>query len=225
MNDLLLLDLNLLCRYFNLLGGDYGIKEEGKSKIEVFPDPENGYMQFLADWGKEDSSEAWTHPGMPNSHNYWYAKFDQYACFDLRGFSAIQFDLVAPANAEMTFVLTQKASNCSMSPLQTARLIDSQYQPLKKYITPDGTKQTLTLPLSDFAKNVIGQDFDMAHLKDFTIIDIKPNDFNFQLSNFKLLGSCSVQQNTNSARTSSNSEISQNSIFALVLFAALASLF
>jgi hypothetical protein len=37
-------------RYFNLMGGDYGIKEEGKSNISLFPSPTNGYLEFLADW-------------------------------------------------------------------------------------------------------------------------------------------------------------------------------
>ncbi len=135
--------------------------------------------------GQEDTSEAWTHPGMANSHNYWYVKFDLYACFDLEPFSALQFDLLAPSNAEMTFVMTQKAANCS------TRLIDSQYQPLSKYMKPDGTKKTLVLPLADFGMNVVGGRFDMKHLKDFTIIDIKPNDFKFQISNMILKGACS----------------------------------
>ena len=99
-------------------------------------------------------------------------------------FTAFEFDLVAPPDAEMIFVMTQKSANCSV------RLIDSVYHSLDKYITPDGTKKTVRMPVSDFSKNLLGQDFDLKHLKDFTIIDIKPSTFNFQISNFYLRGNC-----------------------------------
>ena len=196
-------------RYFNLIGGDYGIKEENKNSIQIFPNETNGYMEFYAEIGAEDTSEAYTHPNKPNSRNYWYVKFDKYACFDLTPFTAFQFDLKAPVGAEMIFVLTQKAPNCTEFPTNTARLIDSDYMPLSKYITPNNTKQTVTIPLKDFQKNLLGEDFDMKHLKDFTIVDIKPAS-PMELSNFWLVGDCpSNTGNTGSVPnppTGSNSE-------------------
>jgi hypothetical protein len=161
-----------------------------------------GHLEFLADWGPEDTSESWTHPGKPNSHNYVYVKFDLNACFDLSPFTAFEFDLVAPPDAEMIFVMTQKSANCSV------REIDSVYHSLDEYIKPDGTKQTVRMPVSDFSKNLLGQDFDLRHLKDFTIIDIKPSTFNFQISNFYLRGNC---QSTTSVTSGSSTVTSSTS--------------
>ena len=189
-------------RYFNLIGGDYGIKEENNNAIKVFPNETNGYMNIYAELGPEDTSEAYTHPGKPNSRNYWYVKFDKYACFDLTPFKFIQFDLKAPAGSEMTFVLTQKAPNCTEFPTQTARLIDSDYQLLSKYATMDGTKKQVKIPLSDFKMNLEGKEFDMKHLKDFTIVDIVPAA-NMELSNFWLVGDCTPNGSTNSGNTGS----------------------
>ena len=178
-------------RYFNLLGGDYGIKEENGNKIQLFPNATDGYMTIYAEFGNEDTSESYTHPNQPNSHNYWYAKFDKYACFDLTPFKSIQFDLKAPAGSEMIFVLTQKSANCTENPLQAKRLIDSEYLYLKDFITPDGTKQTVSIPLEKFGKNLLGEPFDLKHLKDFTIVDIKPAVV-MEFSNFKLVGDCTT---------------------------------
>jgi hypothetical protein len=124
----------------------------------------------------------------------------------LTPFTAIQFDLVAAPNANMTFVLTQKAPNCTEFPRTAPRLIDSVYHPLAKYITPNGQKQRVTLPLSDFRTNVLGREFDLKHLKDFTIIDITPSDYTFQFSNFYLIGNCTNAPTTGSSNTPTGSK-------------------
>ena len=61
-------------------------------------------MGLTSTWGAADTSEADTHPGAPTAHNYWYAKFDLNACYDISKFTAMQFDLVAPAGAEMVLI-------------------------------------------------------------------------------------------------------------------------
>jgi hypothetical protein len=51
------------------------------------------------------------------------------------------------------------------------------------------------MPLSDFAKNWVGGDFDFVHLKDFTVINIQCGDRGacttpLQLSNLVIKGNC-----------------------------------
>ena len=83
-------------------------------------------------------------------------------------------------------------------------ILDSVYHPLSKYITPNGQKQTVTLPLSDFATNLRGGKFDMARLKDWTIVNLVPANRRtaFIISNLKLKGGpigCKVQTDSTSA--------------------------
>ncbi|KAH6596028.1 hypothetical protein BASA61_003571 [Batrachochytrium salamandrivorans] len=118
--------------------------------------------------------------------NFWYSKFDARACFDLTGYSSIDFDLVAPTGSDMSFTLTQKAPNC------VDRLVDSTYLSLTKYIKPDGTKQHVSLPLGDFATNINGLPFDFIHLKDWTPTGLSPVGAVFHMSNLVLKGGCGV---------------------------------
>ena len=112
--------------------------------------------------GPPDTSEADTHPGAPTAHNYWYVKFDQGACFDLSKYQSIQFGINAPSGTDFAISLTQKSADCK------SRLIDSVYRNLTNYVITDGTTQTVTLPVADFSKNLLNQNFDLVHLKDFT---------------------------------------------------------
>jgi hypothetical protein len=109
-------------RYFNLVGGDYGA--------------------YRADFTYDDKAQKAIIVPTANE-NFWFSKFDLGACFDLTGYTGIQFDITAPAGSSLTFTLTQKAPDC------VDRLIDSEYTPLSKYITPNGQKQTVLQPLSD----------------------------------------------------------------------------
>ena len=108
----------------------------------------------------------------------------------------MQFDLIAPAGSDMNFTLTQRAP-CTPSvkgqPLPagsttTPRLVDSVYIPLSRFITPNGQKQTVTLYFSNFSKNLVGESFDFQHLKDWTIVNLKPAGAVFYMSDLKLLG-------------------------------------
>jgi hypothetical protein len=72
---------------------------------------------------------------------------------------------------------------------------------LTKYITPNGQKQTVTLPLSDYTTSLVGGRFDMSKLKDWTIVNLSPGtpDTVFVMSNLVLKGGpsgCTVPGNT-----------------------------
>ncbi|KAJ3302482.1 hypothetical protein HDV03_004905, partial [Kappamyces sp. JEL0829] len=130
--------------------------------INVTASANGGYMQIVSTWGPADTSEDSTHPGAPTAHNYWYVKLDAKACYNLSPYSAFQFDLKGPAGTNFGITLTQKSANCS------TRLVDSVYKNLTDYVTMDGTKKTVTLPVKDFSTNLLGAGFDLVHLKDFT---------------------------------------------------------
>lgn len=118
------------------------------------------------------------------NENFWFSKFDLDACFDLSAYDAIQFDVIAPVGSSAQFCLTQRSPDCQ------SRLADSQYMPLSKYINPDGSKQTVTMPIADFGKNVNGGNFDFVHLKDWTLNDLSPKGVTIEISNFRLIRAC-----------------------------------
>ncbi|KAJ8323064.1 hypothetical protein BDV3_006678 [Batrachochytrium dendrobatidis] len=159
-------------RPVNLLGGDYGAVG----------------IEWSVDTAKKAAVLTST-----NSSNFWFAKFDAIACFDLTGYSAITFDLVAPTGSDMSFTLTQKSANC------VDRLIDSSYMPLTKYIKPNGSKQHVSLPLSDFAMNINGAPYDFKHLKDWTPTSLSPVGATFEISNLVLKGGCGNETSTATA--------------------------
>jgi hypothetical protein len=57
-------------------------------------------------------------------------------------------------------------------------------------VTPNGQKQTVVMPLSDFKKNINGGDFDFVHLKDWTLNNLRPVGAAVDISNFVLVGNC-----------------------------------
>eukprot|EP00842_Homolaphlyctis_polyrhiza_P004972 jgi/Hompol1/5476/HPOL_000915-RA len=155
-NDLLVDDFSKLLtavfpgetvpRQVNILGGDYGAVG----------------VDFKIDTTKRSVLLTVTNA----TSNFWFAKFDQGACFDLRPYVAIQFDVISAAGSDMLFTLTQKSADCSVRVDNG----DSTYLTMSNYIKPDGTKKTVTLPLNDFANNNIGGKYDFQHLKDWTLV-------------------------------------------------------
>ena len=152
-------------RYFNLVGGDYG-----QVGIDATYDTVNKRVKL--------TSTA--------ADNFWFSKFDLQACFNLKGYTAIQFDFEAPAGTDTSFTLTQKSADC------VDRLVDSAYVGLGQPM--DGTKKKITLPLSAFSKNLNGTDFDFDHLKDWTLVGTTA-----YFSNFVLKGNCDVPPTTTTA--------------------------
>ncbi|KAI8905462.1 hypothetical protein EDD86DRAFT_211538 [Gorgonomyces haynaldii] len=170
-----------MIRQLNQLGGDYGIV--------------NATFQI--------NTSAKTLTVVPavqtTPNNFWFAKYDWQACFDLRGYIGFQFELVAPTGSEISFTLTQKSADC------VDRLVDSVYVPLTKYITPNGQKQTVLMPFADFSKNINGGNFDFQHLKDWTAVNFSPADgtSQFVFSNLILKGNCSLPATNSQAAQSS----------------------
>jgi hypothetical protein len=119
-------------------------------------------------------------------------QFDKIACFDLTGYTAIEFDLVAPEQTTMNITMTQNSADCQ------TQLVNSVYHPLSRYLPSiTGKVQTVTLPISDFAKNLDGEDFDFKHLKEWTIVNMETNaapDNVVQMSNMVLKGNCKPSQ-------------------------------
>jgi hypothetical protein len=150
-------------RYFNLVGGDYG--EVG---ITSTYDTKNKRVELLS----------------TAADNFWFAKFDLNACFDLTGYTAIQFDFEAPKGTNASFTLTQKSKDC------VDRLVDSEYIELNP--PASGVKQVIVQPLQSFAKNLNGTLFDFVHLKDWTLVGLKPVGTKAYFSNFILKGNCSA---------------------------------
>jgi hypothetical protein len=138
--------------------------------------------------------------------NFFFTKYNAEECFDLRGYDAIQFDLLAPVGSEGLFTLTQMAEDC------TTRLLDSTYTPLSRYITPNGQVQTVYQPLSDFALNVEGGAFDFQHLKDWTFVNLAPIGAEFVISNYVLRGNCTTGTEPGTATVDGSTENAEPTI-------------
>lgn len=153
-------------RWINKLGGDYGTDAASTFDIDT-----NGRVITVMPLGNDTSS-------------FFFAKYNQNACFDLTKYAAFQFELEAPVGANGAFTLTQMSADC------THRIDDgdSVYLPLSDYYRNDGTRQTVTMPFIDFAKNVKGGDFDMIHLKDWTFVAMEPTNQPFKMYNMRILG-------------------------------------
>ncbi|KAJ3190498.1 hypothetical protein HDU85_000797 [Gaertneriomyces sp. JEL0708] len=173
-----------LVRDINLLGGDYGAVQ-----VAMNFDTTKKVVALTAG------------PNVPDN-NFWFAKFDAGACFDLSHFEAVRFDLLAPAGSSFTMCLTQKSPDC----LTRVDPGDSTYIPISKYVTPNGQKQTVTVPFRDFAPRAAGTGtFDFVHLKDWTLNQFAPQDTVFEISNIRLVRQCTngTTNSTTSALPSS----------------------
>ena len=94
----------------NKLGGDYG---SAGAPFQI--DTSARRMRIIADEENIGQPEPWANPGTAPTFNYWFVKFDEFACYDLTPFQAIQFDLIAPRGSNMNFTLTQKSSDCQQN--------------------------------------------------------------------------------------------------------------
>lgn len=90
------------------------------------------------------------------------------------------------------------------------------------------------MPLSDFKKNVEGGNFDMVHLKDWTLNNLRPVGSTVDISNFVLVGNCpaiptttSVAKPTQTTTKSSGSATSGSSVLSYIggALAAISQLF
>ncbi|KAJ3342168.1 hypothetical protein HDU83_006203 [Entophlyctis luteolus] len=157
--------------------------------------------------------------------NSWFTKFNWINDFDLTPYKGFSIDLIAPVGSDFNMTLTQ------WIPSNNTRGVDSQYRPLSYYLTPTGQPQTLTVPLTDFATNLVGGQFDFANLKDLTIVNFVPVGAQFVFTRITLLGDCSSSSSTAAAASASvttgtktsNSKLMHTNDAASMLFAAVLS--
>jgi hypothetical protein len=94
-------------RNFNLIGGDYG------------------HVGIESTYREDDQNLSLA---STKSSNFWFSKFNREACFDLRGYKSIEFDIIAPKGCDAQFTLAQRSSDCQK------RLVDSSYTKLTDYL-------------------------------------------------------------------------------------------
>ncbi|KAJ3262142.1 hypothetical protein HDU77_000500 [Chytriomyces hyalinus] len=163
----------------NLVGGDYGdsgaaeIMTEGR--LTLTAQDLNAINARLEDAARPNSSDT---------INYWFTKFNWENDFDLTVYSGFEMEMTAPAGSDFNITLTQ------WLPASNSRGIDSKYRLLSSYITPNGKPQTLRIMWTDFSTNLLGQPFDLAHLKDLTLVNLAPIGAVFTFTKLKLLGTC-----------------------------------
>ncbi|KAI8921610.1 hypothetical protein BC831DRAFT_476493 [Entophlyctis helioformis] len=189
----------------NLLNGDYGAQG-----ATFAVNPAGKEVVITAGTADVGQPEPQANPGTAPTFNYWFGKFDIGACFDLTGYTAIAFDLVAPAGSNMNFTLTQRSADCK------TRLVDSVYKPLSSYLKTDGSKKAVSLPIADYAKNLKGGAFDFKHLKDWTIVNMTPSGAVFRLSNLRLVGNCAGNQTATTTTTAASKSTATASASATV---------
>jgi hypothetical protein len=158
-------------RDLNMLGGDYG-KSDGAS------------LSFVVN---TDAKQVEITAGPNQPQNFFFAKFDAGACYDLTNIHAVAFDLTAPVGSTFQMTLTQKNADCVD---RTPGNSDSEYIPIQKYVTPNGQKQTVVAQFADFRKNNNGSNFDFVHLKDWTLVGLQPVGAKFLISNIRLIRAC-----------------------------------
>ncbi|TPX67796.1 hypothetical protein CcCBS67573_g07402 [Chytriomyces confervae] len=123
-------------------------------------------------------------PNSSDTINYWFTKFNWENDFDLTVYSGFEMEMIAPAGSDFNITLTQ------WLPASNSRGIDSKYRLLSSYITPNGKPQTLRIMWTDFSTNLLGQPFDLVHLKDLTLVNLAPIGAVFTFTKLKLLGTC-----------------------------------
>ena len=93
-------------KQFNLIGGDYG-----SAGADFVIDTDSKTLSIVAGTANVGQPEPLANPNTAVTFNYWFAKFDRDACYNLTQYSGISFDLVAPLGSDMNFTLTQKVSH------------------------------------------------------------------------------------------------------------------
>ncbi|KAJ3413131.1 hypothetical protein HDV05_008469 [Chytridiales sp. JEL 0842] len=175
-------DFNGCEKTLNLLGGDYGdagcnqVMTDGRLTITT-----RNVSAVI------NNLESESHPGTAVSFNYWFVKFAWEYDFDLSIYSGLAIDLIAPPNSDFNITLTQ------WLPATNTRGLDSVYNLMSKYLTPDGTPQTLRMPWSDFKTNLEGGEFKLEDLKDLTVVNMGPVGSTFVFTKIVLLGNCTKE--------------------------------
>ncbi|KAJ1538957.1 hypothetical protein HK405_013312, partial [Cladochytrium tenue] len=178
----------------DLLGGDYG--DSGLDMALYI-----GNMTMVAGINPNISAlESASHPNTATTFNYWFVKFNWANDFDISAFTAMEIDLIAPSGSDFNVTLTQWIpQTAGVRDGNGTRGIDSAYHLLSSYLTPDGTEQTLLLPLSDYATNLDGAAYDLTNVKDLTLVNLEPVNATFVFTRITLVGNCSSSSSSSAA--------------------------
>ncbi|TPX31924.1 hypothetical protein SmJEL517_g04836 [Synchytrium microbalum] len=150
-------------RIYDLLGGDYGgVGLAGTPPIII----NNGTGKIVP---------------LPVPVQYFFAKFDPFACFNSTAYTHVSMDFIFPNNSDFQIAFTQKAPNC------VDRLLDSSYHNLTSFITPNGTQQHVNIPFSAFNTNVNGTAYDWTHIKDLTFLNFYPANVTYTFTRMSLI--------------------------------------
>ncbi|KAI9325658.1 hypothetical protein DFJ73DRAFT_965667 [Zopfochytrium polystomum] len=181
----------------NLLGGDYG--DSGADETMTL-----GQLKIVSGNNSVaiNGLEAASHPNTAVTFNYWYVKFNWENDFDLTPYTAMVIDLIAPAGSDFNVTLTQWIpATPGVRDGKGDRGIDSSYHLLSSYLTPSGSPQTLVMPISDFSTNLNGGKFDLANLKDLTLVNFGPIGATFTFTKITLRGNCSSSSSSGTSPT------------------------
>eukprot|EP00842_Homolaphlyctis_polyrhiza_P002667 jgi/Hompol1/3400/HPOL_006509-RA len=131
--------------------------------------------------------------------NFWSPNFEGVKCFDLRPYTAIQFSIISAAGSDSRITLTEMNPDCTTR----NNTGDSGYVSISKYITPDGTNKTITIPLTDLAN---GGAYDFKRVKDLTFVGMKAG-YTYEVSNIILKGSCAAAPSASAATVSATGTV------------------
>jgi hypothetical protein len=171
-------------RFINLLGGDYG----GDNVTMNFDNVAQGYMTVTPS----------------RAGNFFFFKANREACYDLRSFTGLRWDMEAPVGAQSDLTLTVMHANCTTRDDAG----DSSYKIVTPYTAGNATtgqRQTFVAPLDDFKTNTRGQPYDFQHFKDFTFVNMKPVGASFRFYFFEMVGNCTPIPVANNGSTTTNS--------------------
>ncbi|KAI9208773.1 uncharacterized protein BJ171DRAFT_577857 [Polychytrium aggregatum] len=177
--------------HYRVLEGNYktnggGIAGAVGATVNI---PPSGGMEIVAGFDNSlftTGAELDTHPGTAPTYNYWFTQFNPQICSDLTTYTSMELEIIADPGIDFNITLTQKSADC----LTRAGHVDSQYHLLSSLLTPNGQLQTLRLPLSLFATNLVGQPYDFQHAKDLTLVNLHPQGAKLVLKNFVIRGDC-----------------------------------
>ncbi|KAJ1547512.1 hypothetical protein HK096_002593, partial [Nowakowskiella sp. JEL0078] len=118
-------------------------------------------------------------------NNYWLTTLSKF-CTDVRDYTHISFDVVAPVNSSFYVQLTARDDNCVTDLGQNysySRLVTD-------FVTFDGTNKTVYIPISEFS----GLKANKVH--SLMLTTFKPSNAKFFVDNVKIIKRCTLCSGT-----------------------------
>lgn len=93
-------------------------------------------------------------------------------------------DITSPPGSNWLYTLTQRSSDCKR------RLVDSNYVSSSSYDPTNGNRNTVFVPYGDVSGNIDGGKFDFVHMKDTTLVNMRPVGATFYIHRMAIRGTC-----------------------------------